>query len=599
MVKKVLALLLVSSLLAALLGGCALTQQPVNPPPDFMLQPDPGSGRPEDHSGKVDLILPESESGFAVTDVRSSGSSIGSDETFLDLNCVSDSVTIAEAGTYRLSGTLTGQIVIRAENDEKVRLILDGAEICCEGHAAIYAVCADKVVITLAEGSSNLVKSVGNFVQTDENKVDAAVFAKCDLTFSGTGALGVSCEAGHGLVSKDDLKLKSGVISIRAAKQGIAGKDSVTLEGALVSIVCGTDGIRAEHDDSQKGKVEILGGELSVRSGTDGVDASGCVLVENGILNILSGSKDNSESGKGLKSDADITVSGGELTVCSYDDALHANGCISVCGGILRLASEDDGIHAEEALVINDGLITVSQSKEGLEAHQITINGGTISVTAADDGLNAVGDSALGDHRGQGRDDPFAADSSSVLTINGGTLTVNANGDGLDSNGLLLVTGGTVYISGPINGGNGAIDYGTAARISGGTFIAAGSAGMAETFGEESTQGSILLNVSNQKAGATVTLTDEDGTLLVSFSPEKVYQTVVVSAPGMAVGRSYTVSAGSFSQTVTLDSIAFGGRSGFGRTPGGMPPGGGDPGGGPEGGSPGSTGDRGEPRGRR
>ena len=52
----------------------------------------------------------------------------------------------------------------------------------------------------------------------------------------------------------------------------------------------------------------------------------------------------------------------------------------------------------------------------------------------------------------------------------------NAEGDGLDTaNGNIQMSGGTMLIDGPVNGGNGALDYGGAFTLTGGTFVAAGS----------------------------------------------------------------------------------------------------------------------------
>ena len=196
----------------------------------------------------------------SVDTVESSGTEAEEGETLVVLSDSTGSVTITEEGTYRVTGTLSnGQIIINAADDAKVKLILDGASITCEGAAAIYAVNADKLVIETAEGSSNLVKSTGEFVQTDDNNVDAAIFAKCDLTLKGEGSLGVVCESGHGVVSKDDLKIKGGTISVEASNQGLSGKDSVTIEDGTV--VGGLGSAVAEwtarHD--RKTRIRMLG----------------------------------------------------------------------------------------------------------------------------------------------------------------------------------------------------------------------------------------------------------------------------------------------------------------------------------------------------
>lgn len=68
--------------------------------------------------------------------------------------------------------------------------------------------------------------------------------------------------------------------------------------------------------------------------------------------------------------------------------------------------------------------------------------------------------------------------SELYIKIAGGTLTVSADGDGLDSNGGLLVTGGTTIVYGPTSDGDSALDYDGSAIVTGGTLAAIGSAGM-------------------------------------------------------------------------------------------------------------------------
>lgn len=495
-----------------------------------------------------------------------SGSSCGSSSVKIS----GSTITITAAGDYILSGSLSdGQILIDAPEDAKVRLILNGVSIIRNGHAAIYAVSADKLVLSTLEGSENLLQSAGEFIQTDDNKVDAAVFAKCDLTLSGDGVLNISCLTAHAVVSKDDLKLKSGTVNLEAACKGLCGKDCVVIEGGVLNADVGTDGICASNaEDSGKGTIRIEDGSVNLLCQKDGLDATGDILLAGGETVISAGS---GQEGKGIKSDACITVSGGRHTVSSVDDAIHASVSVDVSGGELLLSTGDDGIHADAALTVSGGSLTVSQSYEGLEAQVITVSGGTIRVNARDDGFNAAGGNDGSNDRGFFGGDPFDTDSDASLTITGGTILVNAEGDGLDSNGYLTMSGGTVYVSGPTNNGNGALDYGIDAVISGGTILAAGAAGMAENFGQNSTQGSILVNLSSaQAAGSRVTLLDSAGNILVSFEPEKSYSSVVISCPGLSVGETYTVTVGTENQSVTLSSLIFG----SGGMMGGMRPGG-------------------------
>lgn len=512
---------------------------------------------------QADASLTEEENSIVLSD---SGSSCADPSVHIS----GGTITITAAGDYVLTGSLSdGQILVKAPEDAKVRLILNGVSIVKSGHAAIYAVSADKLVLSSAADSKNLLQSTGEFVQTDENNVDAAVFAKCDLTLSGDGILNISSLAGHAVVSKDDLKLKSGTVNLEAASKGLCGKDSISIEGGVLNADVGTDGLYADNSkDSGKGTICIEDGTVNLLCQKDGIDASGEISIDGGQIVISAGSD---QEGKGIKSDADIHLSGGSLTVRSVDDAIHASASVDVSGGTLLLSSGDDGVHADLALTVSGGELTVSQSFEGLEAQVITVSGGTIRVHARDDGFNAAGGNDGSNNRGFFGGDPFATDSDASLSISGGTIYVNAEGDGLDSNGYLSMSGGTVYVSGPTNGGNGALDYGIDAVISGGTIVAAGAAGMAENFGLDSSQGSILINLSStQAAGSAIWLLDSAGKLLVSFEPEKSYSSVVISTPGLRVGESYTIVAGTEEQSVTLTSLIYG----SGGRMGGMRPGG-------------------------
>ena len=381
-----------------------------------------------------------------------------------------DTVTITAGGSYRVTGTLTnGQIVVNAP-EEKVVLALDGVSVTCENSAALYVVKAKKVILSLVSGSENTLASTGEYIQTDDNTVDAAIFSKDDLTIKGSGALAVSSETGHGIVSKDELKIKSGTLTVTAAKKGMAANDLV----------------------------EITGG--------------------------------------------DITISSGK----------HA-------------------IHCDEALTISHGTVNITKSFEGLEAKTIEISGGDISIVASDDGLNASDSSASSGTSGWGGFGGMdEVQEGTYILISGGKLTVNASGDGIDSNGDLTITGGEVYVSGPTSDGDGALDYAGSGTITGGTLIAAGSSGMAQSLSSD-TQGVMLLTLSGaQNAGSAVTVKDVDGTLLASFTPEKAYSSVVISAPGMESGGTYTVACGGESRSVTLEGYTYseGSLGGFG---GGMP----------------------------
>lgn len=294
-------------------------------------------------------------------------------------------------------------------------------------------------------------------------------------------------------------------------------------------------------------------GTLAVVSpGGHGVVSKDDLVVTGGIYTIQA-------QGHGLQAKEGLAVAGGSLTVTAGEDGLHSGGDLTVQEGSFTLQCGDDGIHADGALLVLGGTIDITESCEGLEGQTVTMAGGVVSVAASDDGVNASNGS-----------DSFGPQSDCRLEISGGVLTVSAGGDGLDSNGDLAVTGGQVYISAP-DRGNGALDYSGEAVITGGTVIAAGSSAMACNFGSGSAQVSMMVTVDPQQAGSQITLADAQGKVLAQWTALQGYDNLVVSAPGLAVGETYTLTAGSTTTQLTPDTLIYGSGSGFGGMGGSRP----------------------------
>lgn len=206
--------------------------------------------------------------------------------------------------------------------------------------------------------------------------------------------------------------------------------------------------------------------------------------------------------------------------------------------------------HLMKDEMIADGTITIEADSDGIDAEEtLQIDGGSMTI-------------ATGDPADASSDNSDSNESNSDM-LNPGEENTNPSteDDGSDSNGDLIVTGGTIYVSGPTNGGNGALDYAGNAAISGGTIVAVGASGMAQNFGSDSTQGCMLVTVAESTLTGDLTLTDSDGNVIVSYSPEKAYNSVVISSPDIKKGATYTLATGDTTNTVTMVSYNLKGES--------------------------------------
>jgi hypothetical protein len=504
------------------------------------------------------------------------------------VDIIGGNITIHQQGTYVISGTLiNGSIKVSVGKDNKVQLVLDGAHITSTCFAAIYIEEADKVFVTL-QGDNSLTSS-GEFVQIDDNNVDGALFSKEDLTLNGTGTLTVSSPYGHGIVSKDDIKVTGGTYVVTAEGHCFDANDSVRIADGVFDLTASKDGFHSENtDDASLGYIYIEKGTFKIIVDGDGLDAGSTAQLLGGSYKITTGGGSaygsttgtgiwsgyysaDTASAKGIKTTSNLVIYGGTFDINSSDDGLHSNDGLEIDAGTVTISSGDDGIHADGTLLLAGGTVKILKSYEGIEGKNITVSGCTIDVTSSDDGFNAAGGNDSSSYGRPGANS-FSSDGSVFINITGGVITVNAAGDGVDSNGALYVSGGTTVVYGPTNNGNGALDYDGTAAITGGIFVALGSSGMALNFGSSSTQGSILLNFSTQAANTTIKLTDSNGNEIVSVIAKKQYQSAVISAPALQKGNTYVLTAGNVSQSVKLTSLIYGSGSGMGGGEGMHPP---------------------------
>ena len=350
-----------------------------------------------------------------------------------------------------------------------------------------------------------------------------------------------------------------GKITVTAANHGIKGKDSITIAGASIDVTAGADGMQSDNEeDVSKGYVSISSGTIDITAGDDGIQAERNITINGGEITISAGTT-TSKTGiaKGIKAGSDITITDGNINLDSADDAINSAGTLEISGGNLILSSGDDALHADSEIKILGGSILVPECYWGIESSSITINDGYIQIVSRDDGINGVS-------AGQSSVQPGPGGSFSQggnrLEINGGYIAVDALGDGLDINGPITMTGGTVLINGPVSDGNGALDYENYFTVCDGLLIAAGSSGMAEAPSTSSSQYSVMVYFdSAQQANSIVHIETEDGKEIMTFSPTKTYESVVLSSPELEMGETYLVYSGGSSTGTINDSLYSGG----------------------------------------
>ena len=313
--------------------------------------------------------------------------------------------------------------------------------------------------------------------------------------------------------------------------------------------------LSGSYDESEAVKITLSGKTAACNSSNVQIE-DGVVTIKAAGVYVLSG-----------------TLTDGTYTIDSKDHCLNGKDSVRIADGTFNLSCDEDGIHAG-----NDDQQDASKSYEGVEGYKILVTGGDIDVVSSDDGFNAAGGSSSGsdDNKGGFGGGPVMggvdmdADSDAYILITGGTLNINADGDGLDSNGCIGITGGSVCVLGPSDNGNGAMDYGICAAITGGEVVAVGGSGMAQGFGDESTQCSALVNFDEWvDAGETITLTDSDGKEVLSYKVDKKFNSVVISTSDMKQGDTCTLTVGDQSSTFTLDDITYSEGSGGMQRPGG------------------------------
>ena len=305
---------------------------------------------------------------------------------------------------------LTGAAAYTLADGQDIRITAAGTYVLTgsAANATVYVEAGkeDKVQLVL-DGVSITNRDFPAIYVKSADKVFVTTSADSTVSVTGAFASDGDTKTDGVIFSKSDLTLNgTGMLTISSTKNGVVSKDDLKITGGVYAVSAASKALQA--NDS----IRIADGELNLVAGTDGLHA------------------ENSD-----------------------DDTL---GFIYIGGGRLTVRADDDGIHANSAVQIDNGTVSVTAS-EGIEATYVQLNGGTISVNASDDGINAASKSSA---------------YRATVEITGGDITVvmgPGDTDGIDSNGDIIVTGGTINVT-----GNSTFDCDGSAQYTGGTIIVNG-----------------------------------------------------------------------------------------------------------------------------
>lgn len=502
-------------------------------------------------------------------------------------------LTITKAGTYKLSGEYQGQIKVETADSDAVRLVLDNANITNSSGAALNVVNADEVILYSASGTTNTISDGADYTATGEDDPDAVVYSKADLTIAGEGTLKVNGNHEDGIHTSDGLVIASGTLEVNAANTGIKGKDYVDILGGTINVTAQQDGIKSTNDtDEGQGWTRLSNGTVTVNAGDDGFKASRVVEISGGSLTV-------EQSDEGIEAQY-INVSGGDVNVTSADDGMNASLKTSESESTDSSANTSDtanqqqnnqqqgsipggqqsgtsnqqqqgtgqppampGGNAQDGTSQNEASGTAQQQNNTQNQGNQNMGqppampGGNAQDGTSQNGTTGTGQQGMGQPPQGGM--PGGGGGTfevidAAINVSGGHVTVNAEGDGIDSNGVTTLSGGTLIVNGPSQGGNAALDTNGDLLLNGATVLSGSTADMFEAPSTNSTSGYLkLTNSSGFEQGSTVQVADSSGKVVANYKVTKSnVQLVLVSSSSIVKGQSYTV----YTTTSAVDSNA-------------------------------------------
>lgn len=459
----------------------------------------------------------------------------------------STTITIVKAGEYTLAGTLYGNIIINAGEDEddetdiEVDLSFKGANIISYSTSPIYVQSCEKVKISAKAGYEN---NVLDYRSSVDETLDAAIYSSCDIKIKGSGTLNVISAKNRGIHTKDDLKIQNLTLNITSYDHALKGADSVSIYSGTITLVSvAADGIKTSNSGlsskgNQKGTIYIGPEEESVSadititiySACDGIDAAyNAEIAENSSTNLTIYTSDYASE---KTSTTASTVEEGVLSTVGYlagppgfgggqvigggggfgaaeqgntnkhswsDKGIKADNEIIISGGTIFIKSYDDALHTNNDVTIE----STSQTGSG----NIVISGGTLTLYSADDAIHADQDFTLSGTANITVTNSYEGIEANRIYVTGGSCNVYATDDAMnaanygssDSTGkykpLIYISGGHVELD-----------------------VASGDTDTMDSNGNITITGGVVIVKNRQTSGTSMTggTIDLDGTLSIS-----------------------------------------------------------------------------------
>ena len=409
--------------------------------------------------------------------------------------------TITQAGEYTVTGLLSeGQIVVNADDNAEITIVLNGTSITCSNGSPIYIKNADNIKIKSEENTYNCIvdaraEADDNSDNSSSENGNAAIYAACDLKLVGKGALSVTGNYNNGIQSKDDISIKNVTIKVNAVNNAIKGNDEVAIEsGEIIAISRKGDGIKTSNSSlsnkgKQKGNVIISGGNIDIYAACDGIDAAyGVDVSGDGNLNIYTDTYSNyseavaadnsgssasnpdssaSNPGSSNQNQGSSSKSSSNAAMMTYTTTANTdnqnnssvgtppdmnntqnNGNMGNPPDMNNSSSNPDmkgnfggGNRTANGMPGNNSSRNSSKksySTKGIKAEsEINISGAAINISSTDDGIHANSDSGVLE---------TGEDGKGIISISGGTITISTGDDGIHADKELNITDGYINV---------------------------------------------------------------------------------------------------------------------------------------------------------